>query len=50
MVGWGGGSLEDFWCFNEEVVVWSIFVFELLVVFVVGYEVDVIFFDLVVDV
>lgn len=49
IVGCGGGLLEDLWSFNDECVVWVIFISCILVVSVVGYEMDVIIVDFVVD-
>lgn len=45
----GGGSLEDLWCFNDEVLAHSIFNSALPIISAVGHEVDVTISDFVSD-
>ncbi|WP_158770817.1 exodeoxyribonuclease VII large subunit [Paraglaciecola sp. L1A13] len=49
IVGRGGGSLEDLWCFNEENVAWAIYHSDLPIVSAVGHEVDITIADFVAD-
>ena len=49
IIGRGGGSIEDLWAFNEEVVVRSIFESRLPIISSVGHETDVTLADFVAD-
>ncbi len=49
IVGRGGGSPEDLWAFNEEVLARAIFASKIPVISAVGHEVDVTIADLVAD-
>ena len=50
IVGRGGGSLEDLWCFNDEIVARAIARSTLPIVSAVGHEIDFSVADLVADV
>ncbi len=46
----GGGSMEDLWAFNEEIVARAIFESKILVVSAVGHEIDFTISDFVADI
>lgn len=49
IVGRGGGSIEDLWAFNEEVVAREIYQSEIPIVSAVGHEIDFTIADFVAD-
>ncbi len=49
VVGRGGGSIEDLWAFNEEIVAYAIFGMQTPTVSAVGHEIDWVISDYVAD-
>lgn len=50
IIGRGGGSLEDLWCFNEEIVADAVFNSKIPIISAVGHEPDVSISDYVADI
>lgn len=45
----GGGSIEDLWCFNEEILILAAFHSEIPIISAIGHETDTSLLDLVAD-
>jgi len=50
IIGRGGGSIEDLWCFNEEIVARAIFASKIPIISAVGHESDTTIADFVADI
>jgi exodeoxyribonuclease VII large subunit len=49
IIGRGGGSIEDLWAFNEEIVARAIFESQIPIISAVGHEIDYVISDFVAD-
>ena len=49
IIGRGGGSIEDMWCFNEEIVARAIYDLDVPIISAVGHEIDYTISDFVSD-
>jgi len=50
VIGRGGGSIEDLWAFNEEIVADAVFLANTPVISAVGHEIDTVISDYVADI